>query len=107
LDKDTLSGLKTDGTTTRYADSLSAAWDVARASGATPERVLLVSDGNDLGAADPVETARRLGLAVDTLVPGAPPETSAATQVRIADVQAIRRVLLGSETAFRVTLRNA
>src|SRR5262249_27336144 len=106
LESKDLHNVKPTGTTTRYADSLAAAWELARASGAAPERVLLVSDGNDLGGADPVETARRLGLTVDTLAPGSAAEGSTGGPVAIADVQSARRVLLGSETHFRVSLRS-
>jgi hypothetical protein len=106
LDTHDLSGLKPTGTTTRIADALSAAWELARASGAAPERVLLVSDGNDLGGSDPVEAARHFGLTVDTLAPGSPAEGASDGVVAIADVQSARRVLLGSETHFRVSLRS-
>src|SRR5262249_9713111 len=50
-----------------------------------------------------VETVRRLGLPVDVLPPPVPPADSSA--VHIADVRCARRVLLGSETHFRLTLR--
>lgn len=106
LVKDGLTDLKPDGSTTRIADGLTAAWDNARAAGATPERVLLVSDGNDNGATDPVEVARRLGLVIDVLAPGSPPDKGTDTLVSIADVQSMRRILLGSEAIFRVSLRN-
>src|SRR5262245_6137791 len=44
--------LKPVGPSTRYAESLTAAWNQMRATGITPERFLLVSDGNDRSAAD-------------------------------------------------------
>ncbi len=96
--------LKAAGPTTRYGESLRAAYQHLRAGGVTPERVLLVSDGNDHGSADPVATARRLGLAVDALAP-APATGAGSSAVEIADVQSTPRVLLGSETHFRVALR--
>jgi hypothetical protein len=95
--------LKPTGSVTRYADSLSAAWNHLSAVGKTPERMLLVSDGNDLGKADPAEAARTLGLVIDTLAPTSPSK-SESRKVEIADVQCARRVLLGSETHFRATL---
>lgn len=104
LADDSLSGLKVAGEQTRFADSLNTATNLIRAQGVTPERVLLVSDGNDLGAADVAETAHRLGITVDTLGPAAS-EAKVADDVRIADVQCARRVLLGSDTHFRISLR--
>lgn len=100
-------GLRAAGNDTRYADSLTAAAHVLRASGVTPERVLLVSDGNDLSNADPVAAAQRLGLTIDTLAPGAAAAPPSAADAAIVDVQCARRVLLGSETHFRVALRAA
>jgi hypothetical protein len=95
--------LKPTGSVTRYADSLTAAWNHLAAVGKSPERMLLVSDGNDLGKADPVEAARSLGLVIDTLAPTSRPRRE-SRKVEIADVQCARRVLLGSETHFRATL---
>jgi hypothetical protein len=100
-----VAGLKPVGASTRYAKSLTAAWNQLRATGVTPERLLLVSDGNDHGASDPVETAHRLGLVIDTLAPSPASPSSAASAIVLADVQSAPRVLLGSETHFRVTLR--
>jgi hypothetical protein len=98
-----LSALKPAGALTRYAESITSAWDQLRALGKAPERILFVSDGNDLGKNDPVEAARALGTTIDTLAPTSDkrPEDAATA---IADVQCARRVLLGSETHFRVTL---
>jgi hypothetical protein len=96
-----IAALKGTGPTTRYADSIEAACNQARARGHHPQRLLLVSDGNDLGDADPVETARRLGLAVDVLAPAAA-KSAENPAVAIIEVQSARRVLLGSETSFRV-----
>jgi hypothetical protein len=107
LEERDVTGVKPAGATTRYAESLTTAANVLRASGVGPERVLLVSDGNDLGTADPVAAAQKLGLTIDTLAPGAAPPTPAAADVVIADVQCARRILLGSETHFRVGLRAA
>jgi hypothetical protein len=98
-----LGALKAVGPSTRYAESITSAADQLRARGSIPERLLLVSDGNDLGKNDPVEAARSLGLTIDTLAPAGGKEAENATTA-IADVQCARRVLLGSETHFRVTL---
>jgi hypothetical protein len=103
LARSELSSLKPAGSFTRYAESFTSAWNQLRATGKTPERMLLVSDGNDLGKNDPVETARGLGITVDTLAPTSRPRSEEA-RIAIADVQCARRVLLGSETHFRVTL---
>jgi hypothetical protein len=100
--------LTADGDTTHYADSLTQAWHTPRSSAARPgpERVLLVSDGHDRGSPDIVEVARRLGIAIDVLAPSSPPADSTPTPLAVADVQAARRVLLGSETHFLVTVRS-
>jgi len=102
-------GLQAHGSATHYADSLTQAWSyLPAASGTarpTPERVLLVSDGHDRGSQDIVEVARRFGVAVDVLAPGSPPPSKTIAPIAVADVQAARRVLLGSETHFLVTLR--
>jgi hypothetical protein len=93
------------GKQTLYADSLAAAVELQQAEGHAPERVLLASDGNDQGADDPAATARRLGLMIDTLAPGSPEDAPPLPAVALVDVQAARRVLLGSLTQFRITLR--
>jgi hypothetical protein len=92
------------GPTTHFAESLTGAIELLRAEDHRPQRVLLVSDGHDHGEEDVVQTARRLGVTIDVLAPTAK-MSEKATAVEIADVQAARRVLLGSETHFRVTLR--
>ncbi len=97
--------LRPVGNSTRVSESLTTATNLLRASGVRPDRVLLVSDGNDLGQTDPVETAQRLGLVVDTLAPGGTAAAPSAAEIAVADVQSARRVLLGSDTHFRVTLR--
>jgi hypothetical protein len=107
LEASDIGGLKAVGADTRYADSLTAAAHVLGASGVRPERVLLVSDGNDRSHTDPVAAAQRLGLPIDTLAPGPAVATPAAAEATIADVQCARRILLGSETHFRVALRAA
>src|SRR5581483_5811758 len=71
--------------------------------GERPGRVLLLSDGNDQGTTDPVEVARRFGMTVDVLAP-TPAGAAEVPAAEIAEVQAARRVLLGSETHFRLTL---
>jgi hypothetical protein len=98
-----LAGLKADGETTQFAESLLGADNLLRAEGHSPRRVLLVSDGNDRGIADPLEAARRLGIIVDVLAPSAR-ESAVASAVELANVQGARRVLLGSETHFRLAL---
>lgn len=105
--------LKPVGEDTHLADSLTSALDYRRlaaaadpSASAAPEHVLLVSDGNDLGSADVVETARRAGMAVDTLAPVVVASPASGPDVVLADVQTSRRVLLGAETRFLVTLRN-
>jgi hypothetical protein len=95
--------LRPVGASTHYAEALTQAHSHPR--DLPPERVLLVSDGHDQGRPDIVETARRLGLAVDVLVPGSPPQNQSHRAVVVADVQGSSRVLLGSETHFQVTLR--
>jgi hypothetical protein len=100
-----LADLMADGSTTQLGESLTAACQLVRAEGQSPRRVLLVSDGNDRGTADPAEVARRLGLVVDVLAATAK-EVAGASPVEIADVQGARRVLLGSETHFRLSVRS-
>jgi hypothetical protein len=104
VEENQFAGLKPSGSP-RLADSLTAANDFIIASGMAPDRVLLVSPGRDVGAEDPASAARRLGLRVDVLPPK--PQAQSASEVAIADVQAEPRVLLGSETHVRVTLRAA
>ncbi|MEO8207043.1 MAG: hypothetical protein ABI615_12750, partial [Chthoniobacterales bacterium] len=105
-----LGSLKPEGTTTHYADSLSSAWDYYRqvsaqnAGSVASARVLLVSDGNDLGSRDVVDVAQNIGAAVDTLAPAASREKSAAS-VAIANIQGARKVHIGSQSHFLVTLR--
>lgn len=107
LEESELAGLQATGTSTHYSDSLTAVWNQLQARGIAPRRVLLASDGGDLGRTDAVETAQRLGLIVDTLAPGAAPAADQPAIVSIAEVQSAQRVLLGSETHFRVGLRSA
>jgi hypothetical protein len=104
VEHERLSGLQPVGGSTNVATSLTTATNLLRARGGSPERVLLVSDGNDLGQEDPVEAAQRLGLVVDTLAPAAG-EVAPRQAVQITEVQCARRVLLGSETNFRICLR--
>jgi hypothetical protein len=100
-----LADLRPTGSQTLYAESLTAAAELLQAEGVSPGRVLLASDGNDQASDDPAAVARRLGLTIDTLAPGSQAETPVPPAVAIVDVQAARRVLLGSETHFRVTVR--
>jgi hypothetical protein len=109
---DDLAHLQPAGDSTRYAESLTAAWNYRRPAGTAnagaraPARLLLVSDGNDLGTQDVVETAKRLGIVIDTLAPPAPQTSRPPARAAIVDVQCARRILLGSETQFQVTVRN-
>jgi hypothetical protein len=107
LAEEDLENLRATGPTTRYAASLEAAWRQRRAGGGSAERVLLVSDGHDHGKSDPAAAARRLGLVIDTLAPVNDASPKRVAPVEIAGVQSAPRVLLGSETHFRVTLRRA
>ncbi|MCX5660998.1 MAG: hypothetical protein NTW19_15020 [Planctomycetota bacterium] len=112
VDDEGLAKLKPVGDTTRFSDSLTSAWDFQRQAAASntgvemrPQRAILLSDGNDLGSTDLVETARELGVAVDVLPPGDAGPGRTPARVVIASVQSPRRVLLGSETRIAVTLR--
>lgn len=91
------------GVTTHVAEAIESAWEQAGAVGRRPTRVLLVSDGRDRGTADPAATARRLGLPVDVLPAGN--DVGTGDRIELTDVQGARRVLLSSETHFRVTVR--
>jgi hypothetical protein len=102
LSEKALADLKPGRNGARTAASLTSAYNQLRAIDATPARVLLVSDGNDTGQTDPARVAGQLGVVVDALPPAAAPD---ALPLQIADIQCARRVLLGSETHFRVTLR--
>lgn len=95
--------VKPGGSGTHFAEALTQAYSYPH--DLLHERVLLVSDGHDQGRPDLVEVARRLGVAVDVLVPGSPPQDPARRAVVVADVQGSSRVLLGSETHFQITLR--
>ena len=103
IDEGKLKTLKAAGTSTQFAPSIEAAYNQVRALGKYPQRLLLVSDGRDRGQGDPVETARRFGLGVDVLAPAAV-KTGTTLAIQIGAVQSARRVLLGSDTIFRVTL---
>lgn len=100
-----LPALKPGGAGTQYADSIEAALTQARALGKKPQRLLLVSDGLDRGQGDPVEVARQYGLTVDVLAPSAKASSEGAP-IEIIEVQSARRVLLASDTIFRVTLHS-
>jgi hypothetical protein len=102
LDEADVATLKPSGSSAHFGEGIEAACSHVRAIGKHPVRLLLVSDGNDRGQLDPVETARRFGIAVDVLSPSVP--KGATPTVTIAEVQSARRVLLGSDTIFRVAL---
>ncbi len=99
------------GEGTDVATSLKSAWNyvrllnASRESSATPNRALIVSDGQHRGSADVVATAKELGLTLDVLAPTQAPDQPATTAAEIVLVQAAQRVLIGSETAFQVTVR--
>ena len=98
--------LKADGITTQIAVSIDAACTHARALGHHPQRVLLVSDGVDVGPGDAVVTALQFGVNVDVLAP-TPAKAEGAPPIAIVEVQNLPRVLVGSETIFRVTLNGS
>lgn len=108
-----LRSLEPTGETTRLADGLATAcaaagrWDTtdAETRGGPAPRLLVVSDGVDLGGTDPAEAAQLLGVTVDTLPVGAAAGATVDSRVVIASVQSPRRVLLGAEAQFGVTLR--
>ncbi len=102
IDGADLASLQPSGAATQVANSLQAALDALRAQGIAPQRVLLASDGHDQGD-DPVALAQRHGVAIDTLRIDAMAKPPA--NLTLVDVQGSRRVLLGSETQLRVTLR--
>jgi hypothetical protein len=100
-----------NGSTTRYSESLSHAWELCRqkqgenAPVAAGGRVLLISDGHDRGSRDVAETSREFGLKIDTPAPGPRSAEGNPTTLRITSVQAPRRVLLGAESRFSIALR--
>jgi hypothetical protein len=103
-----LEGLGADGDATDFATSLETAFDHQRQSdpaAVAASRALLVSDGNDLGADDVVDVARRLGLRLDTLAPTTAGTGAGVETIAIAGVQTPRRVLLGSNAEVTVTFR--
>jgi len=115
LESAALKQLAATGDTTHYAAAIATAWSTCReqegerSDAAAAARVLLVSDGNDHGDDDPVRLARRLGLAVDVLLPPKPAQAEAPAPqqpgAEITSVQCPRSVLLGTEIRFVVNLR--
>ncbi len=99
------------GEGTDVAASLKSAWNyvrllnASRDSSATPSRALIVSDGQHRSSADVVAVAKGLGLSLDVLAPAKASDQPAPTAAEIVLVQAAQRVLIGSETAFQVTVR--
>ncbi len=99
------------GEGTDVATSLKSAWNyvrllnASRESSALPSRALIVSDGQHRSSADVVAVAKELGLSLDVLAPTKAPDQPATTAAEIVLVQAAQRVLIGSETAFQVTIR--
>ncbi|MFW6059662.1 MAG: hypothetical protein ACODAQ_05740, partial [Phycisphaeraceae bacterium] len=99
------------GTSKRLGRSLETAWHYHRLNepraadgGAGRDRVLLISDGNDLGE-DTVAAAQRLGLAIYPVVPPDVTVEDAQPRVTVANFQGAQSVLLGSEARFRGRLR--
>ncbi len=99
------------GDETDVAASLKSAWNyvrmlnASRDSSATPSRALIVSDGQHRSSVDVVATAKELGLSLDAFAPEQAPDQPATAAAEIALIQAAQRVLIGSETAFQVTVR--
>ena len=111
--EESVKDLAANGDATRYAASLStAAAHVRQAeSGNTilpSSRVLLVSDGDEVGGGeDVVSVARSLGVSIDTLAPDAVDGDAVATgKIVIASVQSPRSVKVGSEMQVVATLRS-
>lgn len=80
-------------------------WNASREIASTPSRALIVSDGQQRSSADVVATAKELGISLDVLGPSLAPGQSETAAAEIPLVQAAQRVLIGSETAFQVTVR--
>ena len=104
-----LDALHPAGLVTDLGASLSSALDyhrqIAGQGAPPPERVLVLSDGIDNGAVDPIDVARRRSITVDVLPVEGRLSTGEDSSVHVANLQAPRRVLLGSECEFQVTLR--
>ncbi|MDP7396120.1 MAG: hypothetical protein QF541_04580 [Lentisphaeria bacterium] len=106
---DTLAAMEPQGESTRIGQSLESAWNQYRSgssatASAEAARILLISDGANLAGDDALGTAQRLGLRVDTLTPVPGHDGADLPALHIADVQSSNRVLVDSETRFRVTL---
>ena len=106
---DTLASIEPKSESTRIGQSLESAWNQYRSSSGTTAaaeaaRVLLISDGANLAGDDALGAAQRLGLRVDTLTPAPGHDEADLPALHIADVQSSNRVLVNSETRFRVTL---
>ena len=97
-------GLTTTNHDARLTQGLQSAYALLQAEDRPARRVLLVSDGNDRSDSDVAQAARQLGVRIDVLAPTDPSVTRPPT-IEVAEVQAARRVLLGSETHFRVTIQ--
>jgi hypothetical protein len=104
IEPDQVSQLIADGDLTRLGDAMQTAIAYARAEGAAPRRLLLVSDGIDHGA-EPAATAAALGIPVDVLPVGF--AGAASSLFTLAEVQTSPRVLVGSETRFLAIVRSA
>lgn len=104
-----LSELKETKTGAQFAESIETAASFLQATRNPPHRILLLSKGNDHGTIDPVEVAKKLGtpidvLFLDELIPDGVQQETPSNEVRISEVQAAARVLIGSDTVFRVVL---
>lgn len=109
VDATELKSLHADGPATDFAAALGSAEDLLAAERAdgdrsnSSRRVLLVSDGRNHGGGDFAQAALAAGATVDVLPVGGE-RGSKAGAAAIARVQAPTRVLLASETQFRVVV---
>ncbi len=97
--------IKPEGKTTLLAESLQSLFAQEEAQGRKPRHILLASDGIDQSLNDPLTVAVDRFAKIDVLAPPAGSRPRAA-RVEIVRVQSPPRVLLGSETPLRVTIRN-
>lgn len=107
VDRSALRDIEPQGDATDIARGIQAAWEQCQrqqtqGGGAGATRAILISDGNDHGEEDPVAVAQRLGLQLNVVIPPGEPDKLPAAMASIANVQAARRVLIGSELRFLV-----
>lgn len=110
LDADKLEVIRADGTDTRIGAAIEEAWNLYRWSADYPDaekmppRLLMISDGIDRGRLDALETALKLGLVVDVIIPSVV-QPAPEPKIEITDVQYSQRLLLGSELRIHVSIR--